>query len=353
MTTTYEHNTVLATGDYDVVGTRPVRPDGVDKVTGRAQYGADASLPGLVYAKMLRSPHAHANIRSIDTSRAEAFPGVLAVATAADFPGAAREATVDYGEGDRALWQLRSNSMAIDKVHYRGQPVAGVAAVNAHVAEEALALIDVDYEVLPHVLSVAEAMADDRPPPPRGPDDGAVRREDRPPQQRRHPLPAQAGRPRRGLREGRRHHREGVPHRHRPPGLHRAPQRHRALEPGRARDDLVQHPGPLRGAGRHRIHPRPGGLRREAGADGDRRRLRRQVRRLPRPGRRHPFQEDRTPRQDGDEQDGGVREHRADARLLRQDQDGRYQRGKDHRRPRRTSPTRPAPSPAPRSARAP
>ncbi len=163
MTTTYEHNTVLATGEYDVVGTRPVRPDGVDKVTGRAQYGADTTFPGLVYAKMLRSPHAHADIRSIDTSRAEALPGVLAVTTAADFPKAKRDSTVDYGEGDRALWQLRSNSMAIDKVHYRGQPVAGVAAVNAHVAEEACRLIDVDYEVLPHVLSVTEAIEADAP----------------------------------------------------------------------------------------------------------------------------------------------------------------------------------------------
>ena len=196
MTTTYEHNTILATGDYDVVGTRPVRPDGVDKVTGRAQYGADASFPGLVHAKMLRSPHAHANIRSIDTSRAESFPGVLAVATAADFPGTARESTVDYGEGDRALWQLRSNSMAIDKVHYRGQPVAGVAAVNAHVAEEACRLIDVDYEVLPHVLSVAEAMADDAPLLHEDQTTERFGERDRPPQQRRDPLPAQARRPR-------------------------------------------------------------------------------------------------------------------------------------------------------------
>ena len=163
MTTTFEHNTVLATGDYDVVGTRPIRPDGVDKVTGRAQYGADTSFPGLVYAKMLRSPHAHARIKSIDTSKAEAFPGVLAVATAADFPDTKRDSTVDYGEGDRTLWQLRSNSMAIDKVHYKGQPVAGVAAANVHIAEEACRLIEVEYEVLPHVLWVLDAIKDDAP----------------------------------------------------------------------------------------------------------------------------------------------------------------------------------------------
>ena len=163
MTTTYEHNTVLATGEYDVVGTRPIRHDGVDKVTGRAQYGADTAFPGLIYAKMLRSPHAHAKIKSIDTSKAEAYPGVLAVATSADFPDAARDTTVDYGEGDRAIWQLRSNSMAIDKVHYRGQPVAGVAAVNVHVAEEACKLIEVEYEVLPVVTSVLDAIKDDAP----------------------------------------------------------------------------------------------------------------------------------------------------------------------------------------------
>ena len=353
MTTTYEHNTVLATGDYDVVGTRPVRPDGVDKVTGRAQYGADASFPGLIYAKMLRSPHAHANIRSIDTGRAEAFPGVLAVATAADFPGTGRESTVDYGEGDRALWQLRSNSMAIDKVHYRGQPVAGVAAVNAHVAEEACRLIDVDYEVLPHVLSVAEAMADDAP---LLHEDQTTEqfgeRTDRPSNVATH-FQHKLGDLEEGFAKA-----DLIIERE----FHTATVHQGYIEPHNATvlwnqdgagDDLVQHPGPLRGAGRHRLHPGPGGLRREAGADGDRRRLRRQVRRLPRPGGSHPVQEDRAPRQDGDEQDGGVREHRADAGLLRQDQDGRHQRRGRSPPPRRTSHTRPEPSPAPRSARAP
>ena len=71
---------------YRVIGTRPVRHDGVDKVTGAARYGADINLPGMLHAKILRSPHSHARIRSIDTSKAEALPGVVAVATAADFP---------------------------------------------------------------------------------------------------------------------------------------------------------------------------------------------------------------------------------------------------------------------------
>ena len=79
-------NIVLSEVEYNIVGKRPVRPDGVDKVTGRAQYGADVKLTGLLHGKVLRSPHAHARIKSIDTSRAEAYPGVTAVITARDFP---------------------------------------------------------------------------------------------------------------------------------------------------------------------------------------------------------------------------------------------------------------------------
>ena len=83
---------------YRVLGTRPVRPDGVDKVTGRAVYGADVVLPRMAYGKILRSPHAHARIRRIDTARAEALPGVLAVVTAADFPELPLGASVPMGE---------------------------------------------------------------------------------------------------------------------------------------------------------------------------------------------------------------------------------------------------------------
>ncbi|MCH9035860.1 MAG: xanthine dehydrogenase family protein molybdopterin-binding subunit, partial [Chloroflexi bacterium] len=90
-TTEYEPNVVLATKKFDVVGTRPIRHDGADKVTGRALYGADFDAAGLFHGKILRSPHAHARIRSIDTTRAEALPGVKAVATARDFPGAGDE----------------------------------------------------------------------------------------------------------------------------------------------------------------------------------------------------------------------------------------------------------------------
>ena len=71
---------------YKVIGTRPIRHDGTDKVTGRALYGADIRLPGMLYGAVLRSPHAHARILSIDTSQAETLPGVRAVVTAADLP---------------------------------------------------------------------------------------------------------------------------------------------------------------------------------------------------------------------------------------------------------------------------
>ncbi len=165
MTTTvdYERNMVLATKTYDVVGTRPIRHDGADKVTGRALYGADYDTAGLLHGHILRSPHAHANIKSVDTSKAEALEGVLAVVTNADFTGDA-EGMVDMGEGaPTSLKWLRDNVLASDKALYKGHAIAGVAAVNPHVAEAAASLIEVDYEVLPPVVTVEQAMADDAP----------------------------------------------------------------------------------------------------------------------------------------------------------------------------------------------
>ena len=165
MTTTvdYERNMVLATKTYDVVGTRPVRHDGTDKVTGRAKYGADYDDSGLVHGHILRSPHAHANIRSVDTSRAEKLEGVLGIVTHADFTGEA-DGMVDMGEGaPTSLKWLRDNVLASDKALYRGHAVAGVAAVNPHIAEEAARLIEVDYEVLTPAITVEQAMADDAP----------------------------------------------------------------------------------------------------------------------------------------------------------------------------------------------
>ncbi len=137
------------------VGTRPERPDGVDKVTGRARYGADFNMPGQLVGRVLRSPHAHARIVSIDTSRAEAVKGVKAVVTAADLP--------DLTNGDQDLYNILDNCMAREKALYDGHAVAAVAAIDAHAAREALKRIDIEYEVLPHVVDVDLAITPDAP----------------------------------------------------------------------------------------------------------------------------------------------------------------------------------------------
>ena len=143
--------------EYAVVGTRPIRHDGADKVTGRAQYGADLRLPGLLHGCIVRSPYAHARIRRIDAAKAAALPGVKAVVTAADLP-AAGDRIVDLGEGATPLSYIRGNILAGEKVLYKGHAVAAVAAVSPHVAEEAAGMIEVEYEPLPCVLTAPEAM---------------------------------------------------------------------------------------------------------------------------------------------------------------------------------------------------
>ncbi len=148
--------------EYKVIGTRPIRHDGVDKVTGRAIYGADFQITGLLHGRVLRSPHAHARIVSIDTSRAEAHPGVKGVVTAQDLP-AAEDKMADLGEGPVNLKYLCDNILASDKALYKGHAIAAVAATNPHIAEEACELIDVEYEVLPPVLEVRQAMEPDAP----------------------------------------------------------------------------------------------------------------------------------------------------------------------------------------------
>ncbi len=151
-------NQESATRDkYNVVGTRPPRHDGFDKVTGAARFGADINLPGMLHGKILRSPHAHARIRSIDTSKAEALPGVMAVATAQDFP-IVQERAIDFENAQGNPRIIAENILADRKVLYKGHAVAAVAAANPHVAEAALDLIEVDYEILPVVLDLHEAM---------------------------------------------------------------------------------------------------------------------------------------------------------------------------------------------------
>ena len=156
-------NVVLSNEEFNVVGSRPIRHDGNDKVTGRARYSADMTLPRLLHGKILRSPHAHARIKAIDPTRALALSGVKAVVTSADFAQPSGK-VADLGEGAMAnpKW-ISNNCMAAEKALYKGHAVAAVAATSLQVAEEALALIDVDYEVLPAVTDIIEAMKDDAP----------------------------------------------------------------------------------------------------------------------------------------------------------------------------------------------
>ena len=142
---------------YKWVGTRPIRPDGVEKVTGKARFGADLALPGMLHGKIVRSPHAHARIASIDTTAAEAMPGVKAVITGSDFPDLAAN-----GAHPSAI-DVANNAIARDKVLYEGHVVAAVAAITREQAEAAAKAIEVTYETLPHVLTVDEAMAEDAP----------------------------------------------------------------------------------------------------------------------------------------------------------------------------------------------
>ncbi len=155
-------NDAAGNGKLKYVGTRGPRPDGVDKVTGRARFGADLSMPGMLVGRVLRSPHPHARIRGIDASAAAALPGVKAVVTSADFPDLPSE-FVPAGEMMVNYRDIGRNVMARDKVLYEGHPVAAVAATSASIAKKALSLIKVDYEPLPHVLDVVEAMQPDAP----------------------------------------------------------------------------------------------------------------------------------------------------------------------------------------------
>ena len=161
--TSYEPNMVLSEKEFDVVGTRPIRHDGADKVTGRARYSADSFPVGYLHGRVLRSPHAHARIKSIDTSKALAYPGVKSVMTGSDLPEVSAE-IADLEEGAAVNYGFYTrNVMAREKALYVGHAVAAVAALDAHTAEEALALIEVDYEILTPVLTATEALKDTAP----------------------------------------------------------------------------------------------------------------------------------------------------------------------------------------------
>ena len=163
MVTNSEPNIVLSNQEFNVVGSRPIRHDGADKVTGRARYGADLQLPGMLYGKVLRSPHAHARIKNINTNKAKEIPGIKAVVTSSDLPQPTGVLT-DIGESAMVNPKFLSNNcLASDKVLYKGHAVAAVAATNVHIAEQALALIEVEYQVLPSVTDLLDAMEDDAP----------------------------------------------------------------------------------------------------------------------------------------------------------------------------------------------
>lgn len=148
--------------DFQKIGSRPVRPDGVDKVTGRALFGADFQMSDMAHGYILRSPLAHARINFIDTSAALEVKGVLAIVTGRDFPniGAGQEAG---GEGGGDMKDIAHNVMARDKVLYEGHAVAAVAATSKAAADEALSKIEVKYEALPPVMSLDLAMQPDAP----------------------------------------------------------------------------------------------------------------------------------------------------------------------------------------------
>jgi len=151
----------MSTREFTVVGTRPIRHDGVDKVTGRAAYGADTSWPGLLHGVLVRSPHAHARIVSIDTSAAEAVPGVKAVLVGRDLPDT--NAAILLGEAAIDLRDISHSMIARDKVVYHGQAVAAIAATTIDAAREAAAKVVVTYDTLKPVLTVDEAMAPNAP----------------------------------------------------------------------------------------------------------------------------------------------------------------------------------------------
>ena len=143
------------------IGKNTIRPDGAEKVTGRAEYAADTTMPGMLWGKILRSPYPHATIKSIDTKKAESLPGVHAVAThddSIDFP---IDTPVILGIQDMR-WMAR-NVLAKEKVLFHGHPIAAVAAKTEEIAQKACELIEVDYEVHDWAIEINDAIKDDAP----------------------------------------------------------------------------------------------------------------------------------------------------------------------------------------------
>ncbi|NLG66205.1 MAG: hypothetical protein GX536_00665, partial [Actinobacteria bacterium] len=142
-----------AAAEPSLVGQNLPRVDGLDKATGAALYADDICLPGMLHGRLLRSPHAHARIVNIDTSRAAALNGVKCIITGGDIP------PVRFGN-----WRLMPDTqdqyaLCIDKVRYIGDEVAAVVAIDVDTAEEALSLIEVEYEPLTAVFDVTSSLS--------------------------------------------------------------------------------------------------------------------------------------------------------------------------------------------------
>ena len=265
--------TTEGTHQFRVIGTRPIRHDGVDKVTGRR-----ATAPTTVSGHALRpgAPQpARPRAYQVDQDRqgAQARRASRRSSPRADLPDLA-DRIEQGGEVPINLHHLSCNILARDKVLYDGHAVAAVAATSPHIAEEALRLIEVEYEVLPPVMTVEDAMTPGA--PILLPDAAQQGRRPRQADQRRHPLPVQARRRRGRLRQGRLRDRARVQDRDGPPGLHRAAQRRRHLQRRRPRHHLVHDPGQLRRALAERRGARHSRGQDPRRADRDRRRLRRQ-----------------------------------------------------------------------------
>jgi len=157
----YTPNMVISNKTFEVVGTRPIRHDGIDKVTGSAKYGGDVHPSGVLYGYILRSPFAHAKIKSINVENASRIEGVKAIVTHKDLKTRMNEPLKAIESLN--LKYLCDNVLASDKVLYKGHAIAAVAAIDPHIAEEAGSLISVEYEVLPAVLTAPDAVKKDAP----------------------------------------------------------------------------------------------------------------------------------------------------------------------------------------------
>src|SRR5712691_13430035 len=135
---------------YTVVGQKVPRVHGLGVVTGLGQYTEHMTMPGTLYTRTLRSPHPHANVKSVDVSTAEQFPGVHAVLHRGNLPAVYQDVKLGSGPPDRGLFD--------EELFEVGAPVAIVAAESEHIADEAMRMIDVQYEILPAALDFLEAM---------------------------------------------------------------------------------------------------------------------------------------------------------------------------------------------------